>query len=201
MDADKIKVEVSSALTDLFASFSANQKHIMVVGVSTSEVMGKHIGTAGSEEIAKAVYEGIFDHQRKYGFHMAFQGCEHINRGLVVERETAEKYSLEIVTVIPIRKAGGAMATYAFQQMNDPVVVELIKADCGIDIGDTFIGMHLKHVAVPVRSNVKKIGEAHLTMAKTRPKLIGGARAQYELTEKTIEEIKDFNDLQEGETC
>ncbi|WP_145614678.1 DUF436 family protein, partial [Bacillus licheniformis] len=53
-------------------------------------------------------------------------------------------------------------------------------ADAGIDIGDTFIGMHLKPVAVPVRVSQKQLGEAHVTLARTRPKLIGGVRAVYE---------------------
>lgn len=100
----------------------------------------------------------------------------------MVERETAEQYSLEVVSVVPIRTAGGAMATYAFEHMNDPVVVEYIRADAGIDIGDTFIGMHLKHVAVPIRTSIDSIGSAHVTMAKVRPKLIGGERAVYEVT-------------------
>jgi uncharacterized protein (TIGR01440 family) len=96
-----------------------------------------------------------------------------------VERATADRFHLDEVTVIPVRQAGGAMASYAYHQLNDAVMVEHIRADAGIDIGDTLIGMHIKHVAVPVRSKVKSIGEAHVTMAKTRPKLIGGARAVY----------------------
>jgi len=50
-----------------------------------------------------------------------------------------------------------------------------------MDIGDTFIGMHLRHVAVPVRLSSDTIGNAHVTFAKTRPKYIGGSRAVYEL--------------------
>lgn len=78
------------------------------------------------------------------------------------------------------------MATYAYHNFKDPVVVEFIKADAGIDIGDTFIGMHLKHVAVPVRTSIKEVGNAHVTMAKTRAKLIGGARAVYKAAEETM---------------
>ncbi|OEF99841.1 TIGR01440 family protein [Vulcanibacillus modesticaldus] len=176
---DKIKTQVEIALVDLLKAFPMDERHILVIGVSTSEILGQHIGSAGSEDVAKQIYSAIIEAKKKYNFHIAFQGCEHINRALTVERKTAEKFGLEIVTVVPVRKAGGAMAAYAYRQMDDPVVVEFIKADAGIDIGDTFIGMHLKHVAVPVRSSIKQIGEAHLTMAKTRPKLIGGIRAQY----------------------
>ena len=39
--------------------------------------------------------------------------------------------------------------------------------------------MHLKHVAVPVRLQVKEIGGAHVTAARVRPKFVGGERAQY----------------------
>lgn len=187
-DYQDLKEQVILALTDLLDVFPMNDRHILVFGVSTSEVIGHKIGSSGSEEIANAIFEGIKIVRADKGFHLAFQGCEHINRALVVERETAEKFNLDIVSVIPIKKAGGAMATYAYHQMKEPVVVEFIKADAGIDIGDTLIGMHLKHVAVPVRSKVKKIGFANVIMAKTRPKLIGGARAQY-ITEETP--IKD----------
>ena len=107
------------------------------------------------------------------------QCCEHLNRSLVVEGECAEKYQLEIVTVLPHLKAGGALAVTAYGEFEDPRVVEGIRGHAGIDIGDTMIGMHLKHVAVPVRSEIKKIGAANLIMARTRPKLIGGERAQY----------------------
>ncbi len=181
MNVDAIKADVQALLQDLLQAFPINDQHLLVFGVSTSEVLGSHIGSNGSQEVARAIYEGIIEIKDIYGFHLAFQGCEHINRALVVEKETAEKFLSDIVTVIPHRNAGGAMATYAFYQMKEPVVVEFIKADAGIDIGDTFIGMHVKHVAVPVRPSIKKIGEAHVTMVKTRPKLIGGERAQYAL--------------------
>ena len=64
--------------------------------------------------------------------------------------------------------------------MEHPVAVEHIRAHAGLDIGDTLIGMHLKDVAVPVRLTIKKIGEASLVCARTRPKFIGGERARYE---------------------
>jgi uncharacterized protein (TIGR01440 family) len=101
---------------------------------------------------------------------------------LVIEKVEAAKRGLDEVSVVPVRTAGGAMATYAFEKMEDAVVVEFLKADAGIDIGHTFIGMHLKHVAVPIRVAQKNVGHAHVTLAKTRPKLIGGARAVYEKT-------------------
>jgi uncharacterized protein (TIGR01440 family) len=158
-----------------------SSEHILVIGCSTSEVIGEKIGTAGSTEVAEMLFAELKKWHEETGVQLAFQCCEHLNRALVVERQTAMSRQLEIVSVIPVRTAGGAMAEYAYRHMNDPVVVEFIKADAGIDIGDTLIGMHLKHVAVPVRVSLKQVGHAHVTLAKTRPKLIGGARAVYSL--------------------
>ena len=156
----------------------------LVIGCSTSEVAGKKIGTAGTEDVAALIFKELSGYAAEQGFHLAFQCCEHLNRALVVESETALEKGWEEVTVTPVRNAGGAMASYAYQHFRDPAVVEYIKADAGIDIGDTFIGMHLKHVAVPIRISQKSLGEAHVTIAATRPKLIGGQRAVYEHTKR-----------------
>lgn len=208
MDTEKIKEQVRIGLEDLITAFPMDQNHILIIGTSTSEVIGKNIGSSGSEEVAEAIFSILIDFKTKYNFHLAFQGCEHINRALTVERETANKFGLEVVTVVPVKKAGGAMSTYAYHQMEDPVVVEFIKADAGMDIGDTLIGMHLKHVAVPIRSRLKKVGEANLTMAKTRPKLIGGIRAQYTITGvdpssiiKDVNELEKTKAIEDGESC
>lgn len=179
MSLDNIKNQLESALNDLLSYTKLDKNNLLVVGASTSEVLGKHIGSAGSEKVAKIIFDTLMGFKNKYEFNLAFQSCEHINRAVVIEREIADRLNLEIVTVIPVNNAGGATATYAYNNSYDPVVVEFIKADAGIDIGDTFIGMHLKHVAIPVRSKIKKIGEANITMARTRPKLIGGERAKY----------------------
>lgn len=169
-------------LNGLLSTFEheVNAGNLIVIGCSTSEVIGEKIGTAGTEDVAAMIYDELYAFQERTGTHLVFQCCEHLNRALVIENEIAKEYKLEQVSVIPVRNAGGAMATYAYKRMKSPVVVEFIKADAGIDIGDTFIGMHLKHVAVPIRSEVKEVGQAHVTMAKTRPKLIGGVRAVYD---------------------
>ncbi|WP_018132984.1 TIGR01440 family protein [Effusibacillus pohliae] len=156
---------------------------MLVIGASSSEVIGEKIGSAGSTEVAKAIVEAVLTARNEYGFHVAFQCCEHLNRALVVERATMKAFGLEEVTVVPVPQAGGAVAATAFRSLQDPVLVERIQAHAGIDIGDTLIGMHLRPVAVPVRPTVKSIGQAHVTMARTRPKLIGGARAVYILQE------------------
>lgn len=152
---------------------------IIVLGCSTSEVRGESIGSAGSKEIAQAILDGIREALEGTGVALAVQCCEHLNRCLVVERHVAERYNLTEVTVIPVPNAGGAAAATAMGTFDDPIVVESIQAHAGIDIGDTFIGMHLKPVVVPVRLPIKSIGHAHLTVAGTRPKLVGGKRAVY----------------------
>ncbi len=179
-----ISAQVEMVLHELLEVMPLNNKHILVMGVSTSEVLGDRIGTNGSKEVAGAIFHAVDKMQKVYGFHVAYQGCEHINRALCVEERTLEQFGLTEVTVVPVKKAGGSMASYAYRHLNKPKMVEFIQADAGIDIGDTLIGMHLKPVAVPIRASISTIGKAHLTMAKTRPKLIGGIRARYNLEDE-----------------
>ncbi|XEQ94416.1 hypothetical protein SCACP_33150 [Sporomusa carbonis] len=154
---------------------------LLVVGCSTSEVQGARIGSYGSEVVAARILSGLLKVCSWYQVYLAVQCCEHLNRALVVERAIMDKYNLEEVTVIPVAKAGGSLAAQAMREFADPVVVEAIAAHAGMDIGSTLIGMHIKKVAVPVRLTQKYIGQAYLTAARTRPKLIGGARAVYEM--------------------
>lgn len=155
-----------------------SQKTILF-GCSTSEVLGKDLGTASNDLIAKNVFESLAKNVLPTKVNIAVQCCEHINRSLVVERFLAEKQNIPIVNVIPQPNAGGAFAAYAYHYFKDPVVVENIKADYGIDIGLVMIGMHLKDVVVPVRLLQRKIGEAIVVCARTRPKFIGGSRSAY----------------------
>ncbi|MGN1060755.1 MAG: TIGR01440 family protein [Candidatus Coproplasma sp.] len=151
---------------------------ILIVGCSTSEVCGSRIGTNSNEDVAALLYEGISSALKEKGIYLAVQCCEHLNRAVVVERAAVP--NAEYVNVVPQKKAGGSLATKAYHSFSDPVVVESIKADAGIDIGGTLIGMHLKQVAVPVRLSVGKIGQANIICARTRPKFIGGERAVYD---------------------
>lgn len=153
---------------------------IMVLGCSTSEVQGRTIGSSGSLLVARAILDGITGALAGTEVALAVQCCEHLNRCLVTERTLLEKYGLVEVAVRPVPNAGGATASRAMESFHDPVVVESLQAHAGIDIGDTFIGMHLKPVAVPVRLALHQIGHAHVTVARTRPKLVGGKRAVYE---------------------
>ena len=151
--------------------------NIFVVGCSTSEVVGSKIGTNSDPLVAEKIFDGIYNPLKEKGIYLAVQCCEHLNRAIVIEKDALP--IAEPVNVIPQKKAGGSLATVAYSKFKNPIVIEEIKADAGMDIGDTFIGMHLKKVAVPVRLSVKQIGEAHLTCARVRPKFIGGIRAIY----------------------
>jgi uncharacterized protein (TIGR01440 family) len=174
-----LTAEAKDALSGLLNVAGLEPGMIIVIGCSTSEVMGKKIGSASNIDTAEAIMAGLLPVARGHGVYLAIQCCEHLNRALVVEKECKDRYGLEEVTVIPHQDAGGALATVAMSQFRNPIVVEAISAHAGMDIGDTLIGMHLKRVAVPVRLDMDSIGNAHLTFARTRPKLIGGARAKY----------------------
>lgn len=179
IDPLSITRNVEQALKELLDVAGLKPNDILVVGCSTSEVIGQKIGTASNLEIANAIMDGILPSVKEHHLFLAAQCCEHLNRAIVVEETCALMYGLEVVNVVPHPKAGGSFATVAMERFKNPVVVEEITGHAGMDIGDTFIGMHLKRVAVPVRVSVKNIGNAHLTLVRTRPKLIGGERAKY----------------------
>lgn len=176
---EEIKLASAAAVTELLESAHLKPGALLVIGCSSSEILGQKIGKGSSPETAQAVVDAILPILDARQILLAAQCCEHLNRALIVERTTMEKYGFEQVTVIPRPKAGGSFATAVYAAMKDPVAVEFVKADAGLDIGNTLIGMHLKHVAVPLRLSVKHIGEAAVNAARTRPKLIGGIRAEY----------------------
>ena len=176
---EEIKQASAAAMTELLDTAALKPGALVVVGCSSSEILGQRIGKGSSPEAAQAVVDAILPILQERKVLLAAQCCEHLNRALIVERATMVKYGLEQVTVMPRPKAGGSFATAVYAAMKDPVAVEFIKADAGLDIGNTLIGMHLKHVAVPLRLTVKHIGEAAVNAARTRPKLIGGKRAEY----------------------
>lgn len=184
MAYETIQQNMQSIVEEWVKSDYLRDGELFIVGCSTSEVAGHSIGTSGSEQIAEVIYNKLNILKNKSGVQLVFQCCEHLNRALVMEREIAAKYLLDEVSVIPVPTAGGSMASYAYNQMTDPVVVESINtsAHAGMDIGETMIGMHMKHVAVPLRFEQRQIGSARVTAARSRPKLIGGSRANYENT-------------------
>ncbi|MBP3323875.1 MAG: TIGR01440 family protein [Clostridia bacterium] len=177
---EKIKIDSDIAFKELLNEANIRKGGILVIGCSSSEMVGGKIGKDSSMEAAKALLETLLPKLKERGIYLASQCCEHLNRAIVIERECAEKYGYEIVCAVPKTHAGGSLATNTYLMMQDPVLVEEVKADAGIDIGGTLIGMHLKRVAVPVRLSVNKIGEANIICARTRPKFIGGERAKYE---------------------
>lgn len=176
-----IAADVETIVRELAAAGGLRAGQLLVIGTSTSEVLGERIGTSGTIETAAEIYAGVEAVRKEIGFYPVYQCCEHLNRALVLPREAVDKYGLEEVAAIPVPKAGGSMAAYAYRHLPDACLVETVQAHAGIDIGDTFIGMHLRRVAVPVRPSIRTIGAAHVTMAFARPKLIGGARAVYTL--------------------
>ena len=179
MTYEEIREQAAHAVTELLAVAKLNKGDIFVIGCSSSEIKGAHIGKGSDIDAAKAVYEGVMPILREKGIFLAAQCCEHLNRAVIVEK-AALLPGIEIANVVPQLHAGGSFAMTVYQNAEHPVAVEEIKADAGMDIGDTLIDMQLKRVAVPVRISVKKIGEANVVCARTRPKFIGGSRAVYD---------------------
>ena len=181
---NEIKAQAQLAVNELVDIAALKQGDVLVVGCSSSELLGEHIGKGSSMDAAKAVFEGLYPVLKEKGIYLAAQCCEHLNRAIIIEEALAEKLGLDIVNVKPQPKAGGSFATTCWENFAAPVAVEHIRAKAGMDIGATLIGMHLKEVAVPVRLSVKQIGQASLVCARTRAKFIGGERANY------VEELK-----------
>lgn len=179
INLNEIQKEVEILVQQVIDAHPVAKGSIFVIGCSSSEIGGGVIGHASSEEIGKAVFAGASKVCKKNKLYLAAQCCEHLNRALVVEAECAEKFNYEPVCVVPWLKGGGSFATAAYNGFSCPVVVEHVKASAGMDIGSTLIGMHLKDVAVPLRLSKNHIGNAYVTAAYTRPKLIGGERARY----------------------
>lgn len=179
-DPAAITAQSRQAAEELLAAAKLRPGDIFVVGCSSSEIVGGHIGKDSSMEAAAAVLAGILPVVREHGLYLAAQCCEHLNRAIVLEREAAEKHGCAEVNAIPQPHAGGSWATNCWQKFSDPVLVEEVRAGAGIDIGGTLIGMHLRRVAVPVRLSLNKIGCANILCARTRPPYIGGSRAVYQ---------------------
>lgn len=170
--------QTKNAIAELCEAAKLREGNIVIIGCSTSEVIGSKIGTNSSPDTAKEIFNALYDYLNENGIFLAVQCCEHLNRAIVTERKALP--FAETVNVVPQPKAGGSLATKAYLSFNEPIVVEGIKADAGLDIGFTLIGMHLKKVAVPLRLKNNIIGEATVLAARTRPKFIGGARALYD---------------------
>ena len=176
---EQVRGEAVLVTTALLEKAKLEPGDILVVGCSSSEIIGEKIGTFSSVETAEAVFDGIYEITQKAGIYLAAQCCEHLNRAVICEKELAKRDRLTIVNVVPQPKAGGSFGTTAYKRFKNACAVEYITAQAGIDIGDTLIGMHLDKVAVPVRIETKQIGNAHVVCARTRRKFVGGSRAVY----------------------
>lgn len=181
LDIEELSRQAAQAADEVCAAGKLKKGELLVVGCSTSEVLGQKIGTAGTLEVARALLEGLQKGAAAHGAVLCVQCCEHLNRAVVLPREDAERLGFTEVCVLPQQHAGGSLGTVYFASLAQPCVVESLNggARAGLDIGDTLIGMHLRRVAVPVRLTLSAIGEGHLVAAYTRPPLIGGARAVY----------------------
>lgn len=177
---EDLTVQARTVVTELLDQARLKPGSLFVVGCSSSEMVGKRIGKGSSMDAAQAAFQGIYPVLQAQGIQLAVQCCEHLNRALIMERAAAEQKGYEIVNVMPQPHAGGSFAVTAWNTFEDPVAVETIQADAGMDIGGTLIGMHLRRVAVPVRTSLNHIGAAIVLCARTRPKYIGGPRAVYQ---------------------
>ena len=179
-DLDLYRSEAEMVTEEYLAAAHLKAGDLLVVGCSSSEIAAHSIGSFANAELGRAVFDGIYEVLKKNEIYLVAQCCEHLNRALILEEEAAVKYGLEPVNVVPQPKAGGSFASAAYEGMENPVAVEHIRAAGGIDIGDTLIGMHLKEVAVPLRLRKDMLGAARVVCARTRPRYIGGERAQYD---------------------
>ena len=184
LDLTAIEQQARQALLELLAKAQLHPNDIFVVGCSTSEISGGHIGQASSLETARAVFRGIYPLLWERKIFLAAQCCEHLNRALIIEAACAQQYGYDPVSVHPQPAAGGAFASTAWDSFRAPTAVEHIRAHAGMDIGGTLIGMHLRDVAVPVRLSLDHIGQAVILCARTRPKFIGGSRAHYDTDQR-----------------
>ena len=174
---EEIKIQLKKSDEELVEKAGLKSDDIVVIGCSSSEILGDNMGTNSNPELGEQVFLVLNEVFKAKGIFVAAQCCEHLNRAIIVESEAAK--NSEKVNVVPVPKAGGSFATAAYKHFKNPVAVESIKADAGLDIGGVLIGMHLKNVAVPVKLSEKSIGNALLLAARTRPKFIGGVRANY----------------------
>ncbi|TWT10975.1 TIGR01440 family protein [Streptococcus sp. sy004] len=179
MEKEQLIADTRLVIRDILEQSGLKKGQIFVLGLSSSEVVGGVIGQESSKEVGQWLVATILEEVTKIGAHLAVQGCEHLNRALVVERDLVHTYGLEEVNVIPQLHAGGSGMLAAYELMKDPVVVEEIVTHAGLDIGDTSIGMHVRRVQVPLRPCLRELGQAHITALTSRPKLIGGERAVY----------------------
>ena len=82
LDFEPITAQARTAVTELLDAAGLRAGDLFVVGCSSSEVLGGHIGKASSREAAEAVFAGIYPALRERGVYLAAQCCEHLNRAV-----------------------------------------------------------------------------------------------------------------------
>lgn len=180
MTIEELTIQLNVIIDDILEKAGLTEGDVFVLGCSTSEVLGHQIGKHSSLEIGEAIVSTLLNRLNPLGVHLAVQGCEHLNRSLAIEKKVAEIKGFEEVWVRPNLSAGGAASVAAFKYFEHPIEVMNVSAKAGIDIGDTFIGMHIKYVQVPIRPSIKELGQAHVTAVTSRPRYVGGPRASYD---------------------
>ena len=153
---------------------------VIVLGCSTSEVAGGQIGKASVPELGAVIAKAMIDTCRARGMEPAFQCCEHLNRAVVMEKSALRARGLVQAAAVPQPKAGGSVPAAAWKLLESPALAISVQAEAGIDVGDTLVGMHIRPVAVPLRIDTNRVGQANLVMAYSRLPFIGGSRAVYE---------------------
>lgn len=183
-ELSKYEAQAYEAAGEIIGIAKPKPGSLFVVGCSTSEILGSNPGTNSAPDIGRSACLGVLRACRENSLYLCAQCCEHLNRAVVLEREAAEKYMLDEVNAVPRPKAGGSFPTALWGELSEPCTVEHVRAHLGLDIGSVMIGMQLREVAVPVRLEHNRIGEALVTAARTRPKFIGGERAVYDPSRK-----------------
>lgn len=182
-----LRADLRALLADLARQTAAGPGTTLVLGASSSELSGGRIGKASNEELALVLLADILDFTERQGWQLAVQCCEHLNRAMVVERELAQAKAWREVTAVPALHAGGAFALAAWRFMRDPILVERVEAEVGLDLGATGISHAVARVQIPLRLLTCNLGPAQILAFHSRPPKIGGERARYALTEEKLD--------------
>ena len=85
---DQIYLQTKAVIEELCEKANLKAGNIVVVGCSTSEVLGAKIGTNSNPDTAKKIFEALHDYSKEHGVYLAIQCCEHLNRAIITECRT-----------------------------------------------------------------------------------------------------------------
>ena len=97
MEMSMIARQAAQAVTELLEQANLQPGQILVVGCSSSEIVGGHIGKNSSMQAAAAIYSAIAPIVKQKKLYLAAQCCEHLNRAIILEAEAAEKYGYDVL--------------------------------------------------------------------------------------------------------